>query len=235
MEFQGKYLSIPLSYFISGSHLLSFSHHTNFSAELLFDLEFFKIDPEPFFKFSRHLLPPFKLQQLLDTPESKEDNVEHRYPVSSAHRFICKLNDKKKLLRNYSQNIDGLELLAGLDPRKLVQVHGTIDTLRCLQLFNIEEKSIRKMMLPRLIYSFILISTLFHRCTVCKKKKTLKTCVHDLLAGGVLYCSCKGGGVMKPDITFFGEKLPDLFFRSMENDLPVTSLVIVMGTSLKVL
>ena len=133
--------------------------------------------------------------------EVVEEKPVVKYPVSNAHRFICALNEKKKLLRNYSQNIDGLELLAGLEPRKLVQVHGTIDTLKC---------------------------------TACKKRKTLNTCIHDILAGGVLRCSCKKEGIMKPEITFFGERLPDAFFRAMKSDLHATSLVIVMGTSLKV-
>ena len=42
-------------------------------------------------------------------------------------------------------------------------------------------------------------------------------------------------GVMKPDITFFGEQLPDTFFdRFTKDDAKDTDLVIVIGTSLKV-
>ncbi|PTB76265.1 DHS-like NAD/FAD-binding domain-containing protein, partial [Trichoderma longibrachiatum ATCC 18648] len=42
-------------------------------------------------------------------------------------------------------------------------------------------------------------------------------------------------GVMKPDITFFGEELPDEFSRRLtENDRDKVDLVIVIGTSLKV-
>lgn len=40
--------------------------------------------------------------------------------------------------------------------------------------------------------------------------------------------------VIKPDITFFGEKLPDLFDRSLKQDRLECDLVIVMGSSLKV-
>jgi NAD+-dependent protein deacetylase SIR2 len=40
---------------------------------------------------------------------------------------------------------------------------------------------------------------------------------------------------MQPDITFFGEQLPDKFFDSLnEVDRPAVDLVIVIGTSLKV-
>lgn len=42
-------------------------------------------------------------------------------------------------------------------------------------------------------------------------------------------------GVMKPDITFFGEQLPNTFFdRLTEQDKDVVDLVIVIGTSMKV-
>lgn len=43
------------------------------------------------------------------------------------------------------------------------------------------------------------------------------------------------GGIMKPDITFFGEALPDEFSRRLTgSDRYKTDLVIVIGTSLKV-
>ena len=42
-------------------------------------------------------------------------------------------------------------------------------------------------------------------------------------------------GIMKPDITFFGEQLPDRFSERLTNhDKGVVDLVIVIGTSLKV-
>lgn len=43
------------------------------------------------------------------------------------------------------------------------------------------------------------------------------------------------GGIMKPDITFFGEALPDAFSnRLVDQDRFKTDLVVVIGTSLKV-
>ena len=42
-------------------------------------------------------------------------------------------------------------------------------------------------------------------------------------------------GIMKPDITFFGEQLPNTFFdRLTEQDRDLVDLVIVIGTSMKV-
>ncbi len=43
----------------------------------------------------------------------------------------------------------------------------------------------------------------------------------------------EGGGLVKPDIVFFGESLPSRFFRCIP-DLKTADLLIVMGTSLQV-
>jgi len=83
------------------------------SAELLFDLEFFKIDPKPFYKFSSTLIPA--------------DNVK----PSISHNFIYMLEQKKKLLRNYTQNIDGLERRVGIS--KLIECHGSMSKFQCIK------------------------------------------------------------------------------------------------------
>ena len=83
------------------------------SAELLFDYEFFKIDPAPFYSFSKALLV-------------KKENLS----PSPAHRFISLLQQKKKLLRNYTQNVDGIENSIGIT--KLIQCHGSMDTFKCI-------------------------------------------------------------------------------------------------------
>lgn len=41
-------------------------------------------------------------------------------------------------------------------------------------------------------------------------------------------------GVVKPDIVFFGEMLPDRFHSLIEHDFPQADLLIIMGSSLVV-
>ena len=52
-------------------------------------------DPRPFFKFAREIYPG-------------------QFSPSPCHRFIAALESGKKLLRNYTQNIDTLEQEAGI-------------------------------------------------------------------------------------------------------------------------
>ena len=42
------------------------------------------------------------------------------------------------------------------------------------------------------------------------------------------------GGYIKPDIVFFGENLPDRFFRLKESDTDKSDLLVCIGTSLEV-
>ncbi|XP_069384357.1 NAD-dependent protein deacetylase sirtuin-3, mitochondrial isoform X4 [Paralichthys olivaceus] len=52
------------------------------------------------------------------------------------------------------------------------------------------------------------------------------------MSGTVPKCpTCKG--VVKPDIVFFGEELPQHFFKYL-TDFPLADLLIIMGTSLEV-
>ena len=50
-----------------------------------------------------------------------------------AHAFIVLLARKGLLLRNYTQNIDCLERIAGVEPGKLVEAHGSFATAKCIQ------------------------------------------------------------------------------------------------------
>lgn len=148
------------------------------SPELLFDLEFFKIDPVPFYKFCRALVP-------------------EKLEPSTAHKFIALLEQKKKLLRNYTQNVDGIEKMMGLG--RVVECHGSMEAFSCLN---------------------------------CSKRKKLDAVRDDINMGIVSYCSC--GTALKPNITFFGENLPNIFLKSLDKDISKCDLVLVVGTSLKV-
>ena len=53
-----------------------------------------------------------------------------QFTPSLCHRFIAKLDQQGKLLRNYTQNIDTLEQVAGI--KNVLQCHGNL----CLVLIN---------------------------------------------------------------------------------------------------
>ena len=88
----------------------------------VFDLDFFKYDPSVFWQYAHMIFPA--------------ENPEH----SDTHYFIQMLEEKGKLLRLYSQNVDTLE--CGVPPEKLRCVHGSWRSTHCMQcgrIFDIEE------------------------------------------------------------------------------------------------
>ncbi|KAF9186712.1 NAD-dependent protein deacetylase sirtuin-2 [Haplosporangium sp. Z 767] len=82
--------------------------------EAVFDLEFFKQSPRPFYQLAKELYPG-------------------RYRPTLTHYLLPLLMKKKLLLRSYTQNIDSLERLAGLDEDLLVEAHGSFANSKCVQ------------------------------------------------------------------------------------------------------
>ncbi|KAM9803912.1 LOW QUALITY PROTEIN: NAD-dependent protein deacetylase sirtuin-1 [Neosynchiropus ocellatus] len=151
--------------------------------QAMFDIEYFRRDPRPFFKFAKEIYPG-------------------QFQPSPCHKFISMLDKQGKLLRNYTQNIDTLEQVAGV--QRIIQCHGSFATASCL---------------------------------VCKHKVDCEAVREDIFNQCVPHCPrCPDIplAIMKPDIVFFGENLPEMFHRAMKQDKDEVDLLIVIGSSLKV-
>lgn len=191
--------------------------------EQVFDIHNFDEDPTIFYKLAGDILPDLKRW----TP---------------THEFIRLLQDQGKLLTNYTQNIDNVEAHAGIRKDKLIQCHGSWATATCRKCkYQIPGEEIFDNIKEH-------VPAECHNC--------LKT-IADQKAGGKRKRHSNGykkrrgpgeddsesdgaydipqPGIMKPDITFFGEALPDDFFQRLRmHDKDKVDLVIVMGTSMKV-
>ncbi|XP_038104404.1 NAD-dependent protein deacetylase Sirt2 [Culex quinquefasciatus] len=71
-----------------------------------------------------------------------------------------------------------------------------------------------------------------NHCLQCKTAYSLDFVKEKIFADEVPTCSC--GGVIKPDIVFFGEGLPERFHVLPHQDFSQCDLLIIMGTSLTV-
>ena len=85
--------------------------------EEVFDLHTFDEDPSLFYSLAGDILPDLNKW----TP---------------THQFIRMIQDKGKLLRNYTQNIDNIESHAGILPAKLIQCHGSWAFATCRKCAN---------------------------------------------------------------------------------------------------
>ena len=177
----------------------------------VFSLDVFRRDPSIFYSIAYMILPP-------------EDSS------TPLHAFIKLLQDKGKLLRNYTQNIDNLEGNVGVLPEKLVQCHGSFATASCITCkYNIPGETLY----PNLRSKKIAY------CPFCEyERKALLKKFEKHEDEGLGYSSrfqyVKSFGVMKPDITFFGENLPDRYHDTIKEDIEKCDLLITIGTSLKV-
>lgn len=69
-------------------------------------------------------------------------------------------------------------------------------------------------------------------CIECRSAFNQEYLRERIFRGEIVRCHC--GGLVKPDIVFFGEDLPDKFVRCSQHDFQRCGLVICMGTSLQV-
>lgn len=193
--------------------------------EDMFDLEEFRANPRPFYILARSMFPG-------------------RHCPTKAHAFIRVLAEKGLLLRLYTQvrpctapcagalalillpqNIDTLDRVAGLPDDIVVEAHGSFHTARCTECQAVRAAT-RALRLPP--------SPLSPRCGRLRAQPAdMGEVRRFVMAGEVAHCAvCEG--VVKPDITFFGESLPARFFACMREDLPKADLLVVIGSSLSV-
>ncbi|KAF9444474.1 SIR2-domain-containing protein [Macrolepiota fuliginosa MF-IS2] len=180
----------------------------------MFDIQYFRENPSVFYSFANQIYPS-------------------NFSPSPCHRFIKCIEDRGKLLRNYTQNIDTLETLAGV--QRVLQCHGSFATATCLQC---------RRKVPGAEIEAEIMARKVPLCPICnppntqpkRRKQTRKQAKGqwDSDAEDESDTPEYPPGIIKPDITFFGEKLDDQFDRALAEDRDQIDLLIVIGTSLKV-
>ncbi|KAH8598830.1 DHS-like NAD/FAD-binding domain-containing protein [Bisporella sp. PMI_857] len=191
----------------------------------VFDIHTFRRDPTIFFSVAKDILPSTKR-------------------FTPTHAFIRLLQDKGKLLTNYSQNIDNIEAAAGILPEKLIQCHGSFATASCVEChYKVPGETIYDDIKAGRIPNCERCTSLLQAEKRPRKRKRSRNGQDKKRRRGASGYSTDDdesddvpqAGVMKPDITFFGEALPDTFSdRLTGHDRDLVDLVIVIGTSLKV-
>ncbi|KAG8853347.1 NAD-dependent histone deacetylase sir2, partial [Serendipita sp. 411] len=148
------------------------------------------------------------------------------------------------LLRNYTQNIDSLELVAGVT--QVYHCHGSFATATCMDC---------KREVSGAVIKPAVLSGKIPRCQPCleaeatntassqpkrgkpkpKKKKKARASNHTESDDSDNEASHPHiTGLMKPGITFFGEPLSSSFDAQLWADRAEVDLLVIIGTSLKV-
>lgn len=158
----------------------------------IFEINYFRRDPAPFFTLAKELYPG-------------------AFRPTLSHCFLRLLSDKKLLRRCYTQNIDTLERQAGVAGDLLVEAHGSF-----AQVGRPRTKLERTWLhcppeLP-VHTAHAAVCPSAHappqgHCIDCKAEYTQAWLKDEIFAGRVPKCTAAdcAGGLVKPDITFFGE------------------------------
>ncbi|XP_044902455.1 NAD-dependent protein deacetylase sirtuin-2 isoform X6 [Felis catus] len=177
--------------------------------EAIFEIGYFKKHPEPFFALAKELYPG-------------------QFKPTVCHYFIRLLKEKGLLLRCYTQNIDTLERVAGLEPEDLVEAHGTFYTSHCTSALCRREYTLSWMKGVETLKARAATTTL--DSPVLEAQDPIAQKIFSEVTPKCEKCQ----SVVKPDIVFFGENLPARFFSCMQSDFLKVDLLLIMGTSLQV-
>jgi len=149
--------------------------------EAIFEMGYFEENPQPFYSLAKEMF-------------------SKKYVPTKTHYFIRLFQEKKILMRNYTQNIDGLEKYAGLKSELLIQAHGGTESAHCIK---------------------------------CNEEIPLSKMNKAISEATPLFCEkCKVP--CKPDIVFFGERLPKSYMGNVEELRKDCDFLIIIGSSLVV-
>ena len=155
--------------------------------EAIFQLQYFRQNPEAFYLLAKEMYPG-------------------KWSPTPTHYFVQLLEEKKKLLMHWTQNIDTLERVTGMNVERLVEAHGSFGEASCID------------------------------CNRAFPVAEVEQCIfgenNDEDCVTIPHCA-QCGGLVKPNITFFGESLPERFFQKLHM-MPQASVLLVLGTSLAV-
>jgi NAD-dependent deacetylase sirtuin 2 len=177
----------------------------------VFDYNFFKQDPHPFYYLVRKMMlrpPTATADGIVADAASPTSSCFASYEPTTTHKFLRLLDEKGVLLRVYTQNVDCMEFAAGLSASRLVQVHGTMGDAYC---------------------------------TKCNKRTSIDVIRDALArpaptpADAHVPTCPRCAGVVKPKVVLFNEGIPARAFAQAAVDFPRADLLLCMGSTFQVL
>ena len=171
------------------------------ASENIFDIELFRRDPLPFYRFAAWFYP----------------TIANAQP-NAAHTVLADWERGGKKIEIATQNVDDLHQRAG--SQRVYGVHGSWLTSRCLKCSK--DWNTADVFFPRI------------GKTHAEFSKPWKNPAENFqaLENDIPRCDC--GGILKLDITFFGEDLPPTAWFCAMEAMTHAPLLLVLGTSLTV-
>jgi NAD-dependent SIR2 family protein deacetylase len=144
---------------------------------------------------------------------------------NEAHRALASLEGRGFITQLVTQNVDGLHQVAG--SKKVIDLHGRIDTVRCLVCSRRSRRDWLQQELTRRNPAFAALEA-----TVAPDGDAD---LEDIALDAFDVPGCPAcGGLMKPDVVFFGESVPPERVGAAMTAIDASDAMLVVGSSLMV-
>ena len=149
--------------------------------------------------------------------------AEKKWRPTATHFFMRLCEDKGKLKRVLTQNIDGLDYQTGISDEKIVSVHGSMGQIACEGCNASMDSSAFKSAVRTNIKDIYGVDGANANAPRVSKEILCEEC---------------GRPLVKPNTVLYGRSLPPAFFTAVEEDFPadggMVNILFVAGTSLTV-
>lgn len=147
-----------------------------------------------------------------------------------AHRALAALEVVGRLPGVITQNVDGLHTRAG--SRRVIELHGSLAEVRCLDCGDLES---RDALQERLLEMNPEWASFVRDVPEMPATPDGDAAVPEQLSRGFRVPGCRGcGGVLKPNVVFFGENVPPAVVEAAWRVYEEAEAVLVVGSSLTV-
>jgi NAD+-dependent protein deacetylase sirtuin 4 len=141
-----------------------------------------------------------------------------------AHAALATLEDQGALNGVITQNVDGLHRAAG--SRRVVELHGALARVRCLDCGALADRAE--------LQERLLAANPGWLATAPAAPDGDADLADDAIAGFEIHACRRCGGVLKPDVVFFGENVPRATADAAWSLFDEAEALLVVGSSLAV-
>lgn len=145
---------------------------------------------------------------------------------NDAHRALAQLEREDRVEALVTQNVDRLHQAAG--SRAVIDLHGRLDFVRCM---SCGHRLAREALQAELVHGNPKWADLDARVA---PDGDADLEARDFSSFHVPHCPACDGGILKPDVVFFGESVPAERVSTAMTSLAHADAVLVVGTSLMV-
>ena len=150
--------------------------------------------------------------------------ISHARPAA-AHLALARLETSRVVSLLITQNVDGLHQAAG--SRKVIDLHGRLDLARCMQCGDTLSRAELQLRL--------LASNPTWAGTPARAAPDGDADIENRDYSGFVVPDCLGcGGILKPDVVFFGENVPRERVERAFDGVAEADALLVVGSSLMV-